>query len=106
MRDALKLLKPILESNGHLKIGFNVKFTAVLLAQHGIVMQNHDDVELISYALDAGRGSHDLESLAQRWLGHPALSYGELIGSGKKQACLRSGRRSTVPPPTRRSTPT
>ncbi|MEO6945504.1 MAG: DNA polymerase I [Nitrobacter sp.] len=83
VRDALKLLKPILESNGHLKIGFNVKFTAVLLAQHGIVMQNPDDVELISYALDAGRGSHDLESLAQRWLGHPALNYGELIGSGK-----------------------
>ncbi|MBN9006315.1 MAG: DNA polymerase I [Rhizobiales bacterium] len=85
VRDALKLLKPVLENAGHLKIGFNVKFTAVLLAQHGIIMQNHDDVELISYALDAGRGSHDLESLAQRWLGHTALSYGELIGSGKNK---------------------
>jgi DNA polymerase-1 len=85
VRDALKLLKPILENAGHLKIGFNVKFTAVLMAQHGIVMQNHDDVELISYALDAGRGSHDIESLAQRWLGHTALSYGELIGSGKNR---------------------
>ena len=82
-RDVLKLLKPALESAGFQKIGFNVKFTAVLLAQHGIVMQNHDDVELISYALDAGRGSHDLESLAQRWLGHTALTYGDLIGSGK-----------------------
>jgi DNA polymerase-1 len=85
VRDALKLLKPVLENAGHLKIGFNVKFTAVLLAQHGIVMQNHDDVELISYALDAGRGSHDLESLAQRWLGHTAQGYGELIGSGKNK---------------------
>jgi DNA polymerase-1 len=85
VRDALKLLKPVLENAGHLKIGFNVKFTAVLLAQHGIVMRNHDDVELISYALDAGRGSHDLEALAQRWLGHAALGYGELIGSGKNK---------------------
>ncbi|MEH6951661.1 DNA polymerase I [Nitrobacter sp. NHB1] len=85
IRDALDLLNPLLESGGHLKIGFNVKFTAVLLAQHGIVMQNHDDVELMSYALDAGRGSHDLESLAQRWLGHTALSYGELIGSGRNR---------------------
>ncbi|WP_439923420.1 DNA polymerase I [Nitrobacter sp. JJSN] len=85
IRDALKLLKPLLESGGHLKVGFNVKFTAVLLAQHDIVMQNHDDVELISYALDAGRGAHDLESLAQRWLGHASLSYGELIGSGRNK---------------------
>lgn len=85
VRDALEILKPILESSGHLKIGLNVKFSAVLLAQHGIIMQNQDDVELISYALDAGRGSHDLQSLAQRWLGHTALSYGELTGSGKNK---------------------
>nr|WP_157043729.1 DNA polymerase I [Nitrobacter hamburgensis] len=85
IRDALDLLKPLLESGGHLKVGFNVKFTAVLLAQHGIVMQNNDDVELISYALDAGRGAHDLEALAQRWLDHTALNYGELIGSGRNK---------------------
>ncbi|MDR6303504.1 DNA polymerase-1 [Nitrobacter vulgaris] len=85
VRDALEILKPILESSGHLKIGLNIKFSAVLLAQHGIVMQNQDDVELISYVLDAGRGSHDLQSLAQRWLGHTALSYGELTGSGKNK---------------------
>ncbi|MGN6411392.1 MAG: DNA polymerase I [Nitrobacter sp.] len=83
--DALKLLKPVLESGGHLKVGFNVKFTAVLLARQGIVMQNNDDVELISYALDAGRGSHDLSSLAKRWLGHASLGYGELIGSGRSK---------------------
>jgi DNA polymerase-1 len=83
--DALKFLKPLLESGGHLKIGFNVKFTAVLLARHDIAMQNHDDVELISYALDAGRGSHNLESLAQRWLGHTAQSYGDLTGTGRNR---------------------
>ncbi|HRO00667.1 MAG TPA: DNA polymerase I [Nitrobacter sp.] len=83
--DALELLKPILESRGHLKIGLNVKFSAVLLAQHGIAMQNQDDVELISYALDAGRGSHDLASLAKRWLGHATLSHGELTGSGRNR---------------------
>ncbi|HVV40132.1 MAG TPA: DNA polymerase I [Nitrobacter sp.] len=84
-RDALRLLKPLLENAGHLKIGFNVKFTAVLLAQHGVTLRNHDDVELISYALDAGRGSHDLASLAQRWLGHTAQGFGELTGSGRNK---------------------
>ncbi len=83
VREVLDALKPVLESASFQKIGFNAKFSAVLLAQHGIVMQNHDDVELISYALDAGRNSHDIELLAQRWLGHTALNYGELVGSGK-----------------------
>ncbi len=56
--DALAVLKPLLESSGILKIGFNIKFNAVLLAQHGITLRNVDDAQLMSYALDAGRNSH------------------------------------------------
>ncbi|WPO42835.1 DNA polymerase I [Tardiphaga sp. 42S5] len=81
--DALDALKPVLESAGLLKIGFNIKFTAVLLAQHGITLRNHDDVQLMSYALDAGRNAHGLDALAEIWLGHAMLTFGELIGSGK-----------------------
>jgi DNA polymerase-1 len=81
--DALDALKPLLESAGLLKIGFNIKFTAVLLAQHGITLRDHDDVQLMSYALDAGRNAHGLEALAETWLGHKMLTYGDVIGSGK-----------------------
>jgi DNA polymerase-1 len=81
--DALAALKPLLESAGILKIGFNIKFTAVMLAQAGITLRNYDDAQLMSYALDAGRGSHGLDSLAERWLGHATLTFGELTGSGK-----------------------
>lgn len=81
--DALEALKPLLESAGLLKIGFNIKFTAVLLAQHGVTLRNHDDVQLMSYALDAGRNAHGLEALADSWLGHAVLTHGEIIGSGK-----------------------
>ena len=42
---------------GILKIGFNIKFSAVMLAQHGITLRNHDDAQLMSYALDAGRNA-------------------------------------------------
>jgi DNA polymerase-1 len=83
--DALDALRPLLESAGLLKVGFNIKFCAVLLAQHGIVIRNADDVQLISYALDAGRNSHGLESLAESWLGHAVLSDSEVIGSGKNK---------------------
>jgi DNA polymerase-1 len=81
--DALEVLRPLLESVGILKIGFNIKFTAVMLAQAGIALRNYDDVQLMSYALDAGRNSHNLDSLAEGWLGHTTLTHGELIGSGK-----------------------
>jgi DNA polymerase-1 len=83
--DALGALRPLLESAGILKIGFNIKFGAVMLAQAGITIRNTDDVQLMSYALDAGRNSHNLDSLADRWLGHTTLTHVELIGSGKNK---------------------
>jgi DNA polymerase-1 len=83
--DALDALKPLLQSDGLLKVGFAIKFTAVLLAQHGVTIRNFDDVQLMSYALDAGRNAHGLDALAERWLGHANLSYGEVIGSGKNK---------------------
>ena len=63
--DALEALRPLLESAGILKIGFNIKFNAVMLAQHGVTLRNHDDAQLMSYALDAGRNSHGLDALAE-----------------------------------------
>ncbi|WP_024509290.1 DNA polymerase I [Bradyrhizobium sp. ARR65] len=83
--DALAALQPLLEAPGLLKIGFNVKFNAVMFAQEGIILRNYDDAQLMSYALDAGRGAHGLDSLAERWLGHAMLTFGELTGSGKNK---------------------
>ncbi len=83
--DALAALKPLLESPGILKIGFNIKFNAVMLAQHGVTMRNLEDAQLMSYALDAGRNAHKLDGLAERWFGHAVISHGDLIGSGKNK---------------------
>ena len=83
--DALDALKPLLESAGLLKIGFNIKFNAVMFAQHGITIRNQDDVQLMSYALDAGRNSHGLDALSESRLGHAVLSHGEVTGSGKNK---------------------
>jgi DNA polymerase-1 len=81
--DALAALKPLLESPGILKLGYNIKFTSVVLAQHGITLRNHDDVQLMAYALDAGRNSIAMDSLASRWFDHVVIDYGSLVGSGK-----------------------
>src|ERR1700723_447145 len=81
--DALTALRPLLESAGILKIGFNIKFGAVMLAQAGITLRNTDDAQLMSYALDAGRNAHGLDSLSETWLGHATITHGDLTGSGK-----------------------
>jgi DNA polymerase-1 len=81
--EALEVLRPLLESPGILKIGFNIKFNAVILAQHGVTLRNHDDAQLMSYALDAGRNAHGLDGLAERWLGHANMTHSEVTGSGK-----------------------
>ncbi|MFT6669291.1 MAG: DNA polymerase-1 [Afipia broomeae] len=83
--DALAALKPLLTDAGVLKIGHDLKFDTVVLAQHGIDMAPIEDTILISYVLDAGRAKHDYESLAESWFGHKAIGFGELIGSGKNR---------------------
>ncbi|MGY4600672.1 5'-3' exonuclease [Bradyrhizobium sp. GM22.5] len=89
--DAIEALRPVLESPGILKIGFEVKFTAVMLAQHGITLRNTDDAQLISYVLDAGRGSHALEQLSERWFGHAMLKDNELLWQRQGQDHVRPG---------------
>src|SRR5258707_3790313 len=56
-----------------------------MFAQGGITLRNCDDAQLMSYALDAGRNAHGLDTLAELWLGHATLTHGELIGSGKNK---------------------
>jgi DNA polymerase-1 len=46
----------------------------------------YDDTMLISYALDAGKGGHGLDGLAERWLGHQPIPYEQVTGTGKNRA--------------------
>jgi DNA polymerase I len=85
-RDALELLKPLMEAPGVLKVGQNIKFDWHVLAQRGIQAAPIDDTMLISYALDAGatNDGHGMDGLAERWLGHQTIHFAEVAGSGKK----------------------
>ena len=65
MRDALDLLKPLLEDARVLKIVQNAKFDMVALARYGIALTGFDDPCLMSYALDAGRAEHLPEQLCR-----------------------------------------
>ncbi len=86
--DALATLKPLLEDASILKIGQNIKFDLNVLAQHGIEVAPVDDTMLMSYALDAGRGSHGMDDLAMRHLGHSCITFDQVIAHvpGKKKS--------------------
>ncbi len=80
---ALAAMKPLLEDRGVLKVGHNLKFDWLMLAQRGIEMAPYDDIMLMSYVLDAGRSEHGIEALTQRYFGHTTIDYNDLVGSGK-----------------------
>ena len=77
--DALGVLSPLLEDPSVLKIGQNLKYDCVVLAQHGITLAPLDDTLLLSYALDGGRGNHGLDELAERHLGHACIPFSEVL---------------------------
>jgi DNA polymerase-1 len=85
LEDALAALKPILEDPSVLKIGHNLKVDLLVLTQHGIDTRSIEDIMLISYVLDAGRSSHDLDSLAESMLGHTPLTQDAVTGTGKNR---------------------
>jgi DNA polymerase I len=84
-RDALKLLKPLLEDRGVLKIAQNLKFDLQIFAQRGINVNSCDDTMLMSYVLDAGRSSHGMDPLAERFLNHRTIHFEDVAGSGKSR---------------------
>lgn len=81
--EALGRLKPLLEDESVLKIGQNLKFDWLVFARHGIAMAPIDDTMLMSYVLDAGRGSHGMDALSEKWLGHTPIAFADVAGTGK-----------------------
>ena len=87
--EAIKALKPILEDNGIKKILHNMKFDALVLDKYNIKIQNYDDTMLMSYSLGSGGIRHKLDTLIEYYFNHKAISFKELVGSGKDKKTLQ-----------------
>ena len=85
LKDALAILKPVLEHPAVLKIGQNMKYDWHIMNQLGVTISPFDDTMLMSYALDAGRTNHGMDELSEKHLGHKPISYKETTGSGKSK---------------------
>jgi len=82
---AIAKLRPLLEDPAVLKIGQNIKYDMIMFRKAGIEVAPYDDTMLLSYALDAGRGSHGVDDLAKRHLDHACIEFKTVCGTGKSQ---------------------
>ena len=81
----LARLKPWLENPHKPKLGQHLKYDSHVFANHGVALQGivHDTL-LQSYVLESHK-SHDMDSLALRWLDKKTISYQEICGKGAAQ---------------------
>ncbi|SDG05276.1 DNA polymerase I [Dyella sp. 333MFSha] len=82
----LSALKPVLEDPKRRKVGQHGKYDINVLSHYGIDVQGlaHDTM-LESYIFNATATRHDMDSLAQRYLGYTTIKYEQVAGKGAKQ---------------------
>jgi DNA polymerase-1 len=82
-RDAIAALKELLEDTSITKVGHDVKRDYLVLATRGIRLGVIDDVMLMSYVLDAGKGAHDMASLSARYFNRAPSRFADVKNKDK-----------------------
>jgi len=82
----LAALKPLLEDESIGIIGQNLKYDMSVLARYDIAIKGiAADTMMESYILNSTAGRHDMDSLAERYLGVKTVTFEEIAGKGKQQ---------------------
>jgi DNA polymerase I len=82
----LERLRPLLEDPARAKLGHHAKFDAHILANHGIRLAGLQfDTMLESYVLNSVATRHDMDSVAERYLGLRTIHFEDVAGKGAKQ---------------------
>lgn len=85
MDKALSALRPVLEDDHIAKVGQNIKYDAEVLHFHSIELKGmYFDTMVASYVINPGLRQHNLEALSQQYLNYKMITYGDLVGKGKK----------------------
>jgi DNA polymerase-1 len=86
---AFEILRPVLEDGAVSKIGQNLKFSAIVLKNHGTQLAGlHFDTMIASYVINPGLKQHTLDFLAQHYLNLRKMTHEEVAGKGKTQKCF------------------
>ena len=79
-------LKPLLENSDRLKVGQNLKYDANVLSHYGVQMQGIKfDTMIESYCLNSVATRHNMDALAEKYLGYKTVHFEEIAGKGAKQ---------------------
>ena len=82
----LERLKPLLADPARAKVGHHAKFDTHILANHGIALAGiRFDTMLESYVLNSVATRHDMDSVAERYLGIRTIHFEDVAGKGAKQ---------------------
>jgi DNA polymerase-1 len=82
----LGLLKPLLEDPAIKKVGQHLKYDKNVLANYNINLQGIEfDTMLESYVLNSVATRHDMDSLANLYLGQKTIHFEDIAGKGAKQ---------------------
>ncbi|WP_051997619.1 DNA polymerase I [Paraglaciecola polaris] len=85
-KDVLALFKPLLEDASKAKVGQHLKYDKNVLANYDIHLQGIAyDTMLESYVLNSVGTRHDMDSLAQHYLGLTTIHFEDIAGKGAKQ---------------------
>lgn len=84
--EVLRIFKPMLENPEIQKVGQNIKYDYIVLANYGIQLKGIVfDTMIASYLLNPGTRGHSLDSIAMNLFGYKTITYGEIAGEGKNQ---------------------
>ena len=85
VKEALALLKPVLENPGVLKIGHNIKYDWHVFAnEYGdLNLYPIDDTMVLSYDLDGAAHPHNMDDLAALFLDYTTIQYKDVCGAGR-----------------------
>lgn len=82
----LDALKPILEDPKVKKLGQNLKYDRNVLINHGITLDGIEhDTMIESYVLNSTGSRHDMDTLAEKYLGRTTIHFEDIAGKGAKQ---------------------
>lgn len=82
----LEKLKPLLEDSDKHKVGQNFKYDESVLARYDIHMKGAVfDTMLESYVLNSVATRHNMDALAEHYLGYKTVKYEDIAGKGVKQ---------------------
>ena len=83
---ALALIKPLLEDPKLTKIGQNIKYDMSVLARYGVAFAGPlFDTMLESYVLNSTATRHNMDALAEHYLGRGTVHFEDIAGKGAKQ---------------------